>query len=45
MPFLLKIIFAALVFIIVGATTLLMITDVSVPQEEITKTIPNDRFL
>lgn len=40
MSFIIKILFAALVFIIVGATTFISIKDVSVPQENITKEIP-----
>ncbi len=40
MSFIIKILFAALVFLVVGTTTFLSIKDVTVPQETIIKEIP-----
>ncbi len=39
MSFIFKILFAALIFLIVGTTTFIAIKDVSMPQEKITKEI------
>jgi|GEM_PF-5600631 len=45
MSLLFKIIFAVFIFFIVGSVTLLSIKDVSIPQEEIAKTIPANNFI
>jgi len=45
MSFIIKILFAALVFLIVGATTFLSIKDVSVPQETVVKEIPANELV
>ncbi len=45
MSFLLKILFAAIIFVIVGGTTLLALRDVTIPQEQVTKTIPQEQYL
>ncbi len=45
MSFLLKILFAAIVFVVIGSGTLLMIRDVNIPPETITKTIPQKQYL
>ncbi len=45
MSFLIKIIFALLVFFIVGIATLVAIKDVEIPQKPVVETISNDRLL
>jgi len=45
MSFLLKILFALIVFFIVGGATLITIKDVEIPQTQVVETVPSDRFL
>jgi len=45
MSFLIKIIFALVVFFVVGLTTLVAIKDVEIPQKPVVEVISNERLL
>jgi len=45
MSFLLKILFALIVFFVVGASTLITMRDVEIPQTQVVETVPTERLL
>lgn len=45
MLFMVKILFAVVVFVVVGTVTLFSIRDVTIPQEPVKKTIAQDKYL
>ncbi|MGH1404475.1 MAG: hypothetical protein ACRBDL_09545 [Alphaproteobacteria bacterium] len=44
MSFLIKIFFAAIVFVIVGSISFIAVKDVTIPQEQVTETVSDDLY-